>query len=181
LHRLQQQQQQQQEQKKRQQYRAEHIRGQRALAEKHLLLPKGHVLEQQLSDHMPQVFTCGAMTGRVRVLTWNIMTQCKNTTFCNNGFGKNERVYEYLTRLQDIAHVVASFFAQGVAGLPMVAALQECPLKEDLEELIGGIRKLFPSLEYKIHQTSPSFANVTLCDQSQWRLEQMPARGCLLA
>jgi len=169
-------------QQKQQQDRADHIRRQRPSSEKYLLLPEKHVLEQQLSDHMPQIFTCGAMTGRVRVLTWNIMTQCRFSTSSNNGFGKNERGDEYLRRLQDIAHVVGSFFAQGDTGLPMVAVLQECPLKEeDLQVLIGGIRHLFPEIGYEKHQASHSVANVTLCDKSQWHLQQMPTLDGLLA
>jgi hypothetical protein len=145
------------------------------------LLPKEQVLDGELSDHMPQVFTCG---GKVRVLTWNIMTQCRNTTFCNNGFGKNESDEDYETRLKDIAGEVAEFFRQNKDGLPMIAALQECPLKDEFRRaLLDGIEQSLPSIKFGIREraTSRSFANVTLWDASQWRLQREIPRGGLLA
>jgi hypothetical protein len=144
-------------------------------SEEKLLLPAEHVLdEQQLSDHLPQIFICGAMARRVRVLTWNIMTQCRHIKFPNNGFGKNETDRDYLDRLRVIGNYVAEFFEKYETG---VATLQECPLlKEDRPALINAIERSFRKkgkiLEYEVMKTSGVLANITLWDGSQWRRKQ---------
>mmetsp|Transcript_5494 Transcript_5494/g.10484 ORF Transcript_5494/g.10484 Transcript_5494/m.10484 type:complete len:348 (+) Transcript_5494:85-1128(+) len=137
-----------------------------------LFLPREHVLGSQLSDHLPQVFTCGGSNGKVQVLTWNIMTKCRCAGFTNNGFAKNETDEEYARRLQAVAQEVARFFVQNRSGLPLIAALQECPLKPRVQEhLTRGIQHFHPGVAWVTMQTGGSFSNITLWDAATWQLE----------
>mmetsp|Transcript_115028 Transcript_115028/g.221646 ORF Transcript_115028/g.221646 Transcript_115028/m.221646 type:complete len:297 (+) Transcript_115028:81-971(+) len=76
------------------------------------------------------------------------------------------------SQLSDHLPQVARFFVQNRSGLPLIAALQECPLKPRVQEhLTRGIQHFHPGVAWVTMQTGGSFSNITLWDAATWQLE----------
>ncbi len=135
-------------------------------------MPRERVYEAELSDHLPQVYICGVLGNRVRVLSWNVLMKCcTSRKHTNNGFNKNETHTEFARRLQIVAAVIAGFFVDDPVYLPMVAALQECPAHpEQQASLMSEIRKRVPGLQFRAQNMLRNIANITLWDAGRWRL-----------